>query len=1671
MRKLLLFLLVFGLGLVAVLVLQRRGQRKDERGPEPGREDTPAPDVPPSQGATPGSVSGQFGIELFDEITKFRQYKFAAHLEHQGGGRYLATGVEMTMFDSRQGELLQTVNAERGRLRIEFAANEPRIGDGGSIALEEVVIVRVSGSPFVPLEVRSPSFDGSLETRILRSGPGDLVDVEGRGITGRGRGFTLQEQANEIRFERAGEVELELAGGARARFATTGLGPIWITRTDEATERYELHASEGATIAFWEAGLDPKGEPSFSVDASSIDLAGRREAGAFVLESAQADGEFEARRGADRYGGERALATFGADGNPERIEVEGAPRGNLWLDTAREVPVEIVTRGEGKLDVHLADRATFTQRGPAELTIPAYDVRLTAEEALGGDVAQDESAADFSARGNVRLLQLDRVLETDELTGSITAEGEGTLTAAGIGRTHLVAHDEAGDLVDLVSQGRLEFESVGGAWKVPLAEEVTLTREGADAFQAHAARVVDLDGTTQSFLVEGDVTYRSELGHGRAVRAIATGPDHVQLVGLPGDPASFFVGPDVPGAPEAASFEAEEIDVLPDRLEARRGVRTIVHSIDRDYRLLSQFVRLTVEPRDESIGTRAFTLECEEVDEARMSSEGQETTCSAKSLVATGVLREKNEPARRIEASRVTATGRVEVRHTGELELAGAGELFTLDADGKGRLETKDDKRVSAWGRFADSSLPYEMTATYVEFDPTTLQSADPRIYIDATLLPVLPRGVAEPGFTEASGDTLRVEGTAVWLLGHAHVEGVDRTGSKLVLDASTIRLDGDLDRAKELDENRWIRAIEATGGFQATYDDQGIASGDSFLFTRERAVLHGNPAHFALGGMHVTSAQIDVDLVAFLVTTKSGALWSEVGDSPWRVEFASMQPIPRGTETLFVLREPSIVQGETSARAAWAVAWIDVLVWARRGNEVLWGRPKEGEEPELPKPRMPERDLVENPFRRIVNEEVGRFVEKLYLEGDVEILEGEERSARADALLVDLREHTGYMQNAEVVTSIDVFGDRERVRTRAANLRMTANGSLHAKKATLTSCDYAEPHYVVQTGQLSLDPRPDGTWTISAKKNLLRFGEGVQLPLPGIGGLVLDDDGDIKGFETSTGEVWGVETVGVGDSGRFGTEVKTGFRTEAGNVGLGVGKLAGFKGRTVRGRWKYDGSYLGSRGVLLGVGLELRERDPAKAPDQQAWLNLYASGVSDSGEDRGYVRVDEADRDSYRAWYRARGRYPLSRTEWIDVALTYQTDPGVQSEFFERLYTRFEQRDNELHYRRAEGSDYFQASVKARLEEFRTDVEELPSAGYYHGATPIGRAGPLEFDYSGAIDVAYLRRRQGTIGNPSAAQQIEGFTEFSEEVFTDGLGDREAARIDSQHELFSPFQLGFSGLRARPFLEAQLTAWDRGVDEENQPSRAGFFGGAEVATTFWKRTSSSLTSVTPSARVSEEIEIFDSGGDPVRFDSIDDPIDGDQTEVGLRTRWEKLEEPRMVDLDLRSIRRTDRTEGAEDMQLFAALADIRTPVFELPFAMRVDYRFDVDNSETEYSRSAMGISPLEDLQVELAYTRGPIVHDPILAAALRQEVNDPRFEAISGKVRLRLTPKWEVEVSQTYSLTDDGRLDAELTLRRFGHDFLMELGIGTRSGEGASFGIALVPLAGWRPKRLGLLE
>ena len=89
---------------------------------------------------------------------------------------------------------------------------------------------------------------------------------------------------------------------------------------------------------------------------------------------------------------------------------------------------------------------------------------------------------------------------------------------------------------------------------------------------------------------------------------------------------------------------------------------------------------------------------------------------------------------------------------------------------------------------------------------------------------------------------------------------------------------------------------------------------------------------------------------------------------------------------------------------------------------------------------------------------------------------------------------------------------------------------------------------------------------------------------------------------------------------------------------------------------------------------------------------------------------------------------------------------------------------------------------------------------------------------YTGSLDAGYLRRREGdpayyppfgaSPGNPAG----------------DGFGDREVARADTEQRLEAPFELGFAGLRATPWVSARLTAWDRGIAPDLSPTRAAGF-------------------------------------------------------------------------------------------------------------------------------------------------------------------------------------------------------------------------------------------------------
>jgi hypothetical protein len=107
---------------------------------------------------------------------------------------------------------------------------------------------------------------------------------------------------------------------------------------------------------------------------------------------------------------------------------------------------------------------------------------------------------------------------------------------------------------------------------------------------------------------------------------------------------------------------------------------------------------------------------------------------------------------------------------------------------------------------------------------------------------------------------------------------------------------------------------------------------------------------------------------------------------------------------------------------------------------------------------------------------------------------------------------------------------------------------------------------------------------------------------------------------------------------------------------------------------WKVDGSYLGSRGGLLDLGLEIGAKDAY-------WIDLYLGLALDTGEDKGFIRVPEEERDTVR-WLRSQGFF--GRQERLELSYSHQSDAGVRSGSREPVPALRALRDLPLQWRRS---------------------------------------------------------------------------------------------------------------------------------------------------------------------------------------------------------------------------------------------------------------------------------------------------------------------------------------------------------------------------------------------------
>ncbi len=1718
MRKILAFLLLLTLGLSILWLIDRPEE------PTPAAEPPPtSTDVPGSEEQPLGlRLGGPFELTLYDEETRKALLVAVAEdslTEAQGD---VLLNVQMELFDLHtEGVVQARLRAARARVQrrapgpggeVELRPLFERLA-----RLEEVQGEFLSGVPVAPLTFEAPSAIIDLRDPAARrlSAEGEFTARSAEfGATGRGLLCDLDSGLIEIRS--GGVIDLLRAGETPARLSARGAGPLQLRREGAPDGPLVLEAWEGALLELFGSSPGQLSARHITARASGTSLGGT-----LGIERLEAEDEVEWRSGEAVFRSGRAAASFSPEGRLVRARLEGLPSAQLTLQLGPEVlpdvteleDLSVMVRGQEALDLTWDQGFHFELSGPS--SVETTDFRLRSASGLEGWLAESERSARFQASGGVVVESALATLETGVFEVSIGREGPGAIVLSGraSGGARLEGKLADGRAYTLATPEGLAIERTAGSWRVIEGQEVAITLAEPDGFRARADRVTDLvvaEPENFRFRAEGAILFDSErLGRfgGERLDVFSLRPLSLRLEGT-SEHKAYHEGPgrrasalsvemagsaspegegdlslqargEVESVLELSGSEAavaERLELRSDELSFERTTApgALAGEQLRVSRLTAQgTVTADVGLGDGSVAVNAAQLSGEwrqRLVEGRASPLELGALLIAESAVHAEVFRGESElvlDCGRLEVElsgeegtvgfrRLTASQDVRFQGRREFPFGGEGEVLVFDSQtGQGNLQAPLFGRVTLYGRLPSRAVPFRLSGERVDF------STQGERYVRAVRPEIRMAG------HRARAETLSADERQVELSGNVRVVGATpRSLVPWTLDAGTVVLTGHApadSTAGELD------ALRAAGGVDFRLGERLRARGEKLSGKRVNGVLRleGSPATFEGPFARLEADWVEFDpLLQMLVATGPGRMRSlrsvplptvpSSGDgqqaqesadeqAEWTMDFLSSSTLVELDSLVFVLQEPVFhtPRFDSTLRSSWAIFWLDrqAIQDLEVESDLLAGLKKAFEELQdaTAGTRLPR--LLEV-FR---SNELAGLQREVYFEGPVEVLSQGELLARADAIYLDTVTQHGWMARATVNLLGRYLGrDYERLAIKTDWLRLSSDGSLRADSATVTSCTYDDPHVRVVTGDLHIQTLESGRkehFRLLLKDNRIELYDWLRIPLPTID-VNTDEEFNL---------LW--PTLSVADSARFGTLLGLSIERPADKVGAVVNKATGHKDDDVDAHYKIDGSYLGSRGGLLDLGLEIESKG-------NYWLDLYLGLAYDSGEDRGFIRVDEDDRDTLRRWLRAQSYFANGLSAYT-LSYSDQSDAGVQSEFFESSFLRYERAESYVQWRRSSEENFLQASVKVRTDSFRTDIEELPSLSGYRGRTPLLQLGRFSLVHTADFLTDYLRRREGSDPRSPFALPTH---------FPDGLGDREVARADTTQALEVPVPLGWAGLKLTPFVSARATAWNEGADESDSPTRVLAEAGARLGTTFWRRTSTgALHQVAPYVEVRSELDRSDNGGLPVEYDSVERVISGDFLRLGTRARWGAIDGRPRFDVDLATTHASDRSDEAPDgwlpLEIFSRL-DVQPFGRDLEFWY--DARLDLENEETVYSLFSVGThfgqswgvqAGHQFARAEDASGEFPLPLDPSRPVLL---------EAATISAIYRWTEKWEFEGRESFSLLEDLELDTDLVLRRYGHDIVLDIESSVREGEGSSFGISIRPRFGYTPSRVG---
>jgi hypothetical protein len=318
------------------------------------------------------------------------------------------------------------------------------------------------------------------------------------------------------------------------------------------------------------------------------------------------------------------------------------------------------------------------------------------------------------------------------------------------------------------------------------------------------------------------------------------------------------------------------------------------------------------------------------------------------------------------------------------------------------------------------------------------------------------------------------------------------------------------------------------------------------------------------------------------------------------------------------------------------------------------------------------------------------RLVE-LYMDGNVRVDEGTEQISGASAFHLDTTTGVATVVEGELRTEAR---HGLPLIARFALLKRLQDGTALMNDLTYTSCDYEHPHWHVRTDYAQLAETPEGR-VLSTGSNVVNVGVVPVLWLPGLD-LNVDGDGIL------------LKRLNIGDSSRFGTEVRTRWGGDVSPAATGVVGLFG-QDVPVHAEFDLGVSWLSDRGLLTEPEIEYRT--------EHSFGRLFGSYIHDKADED---HLGQPITDHTRGGVKLEHRTRLDEQRTLDIELSKQSDSNFLNEYYESEAKEDKPQETYVSYRDVVDNHAKTALLSTRLNDFQTQAVYQPELAARQAGEPL---------------------------------------------------------------------------------------------------------------------------------------------------------------------------------------------------------------------------------------------------------------------------------------------------------------------------------------------------------------